>query len=36
MKSDSEQVPHFYRDTHYTEKHEIDMFRRRKRMKKAS
>ena len=35
-KSDSEQVPHFYRDTHYAEKHEIDMFRRRKRMKKAS
>ena len=34
-KSDSEQVPHFYRDTHYAEKHEIDMFRRRKRLKKA-
>ena len=34
-KSDSESVPHFYQDTHYAEKHEIDMFRRRKRLKKA-
>merc|ERR1719468_530111 len=31
----SEPVPHFYQDTHYAEKHEIDMFRRRKRLKKA-
>jgi len=30
-----EPVPHFYQDTHYAEKHEIDMFRRRKRLKKA-
>ena len=31
----SDPVPHFYQDTHYAEKHEIDMFRRRKRLKKA-
>ena len=31
----SEPVPHFYQDTRYAEKHEIDMFRRRKRLKKA-
>ena len=29
-----ESVPHFYQDTNYAEKHEIDMFRRRKRLKK--
>ena len=33
-KSDSESVPHFYQDTNYAQKHEIDMFRRRKRLKK--